>query len=259
MQLFLCFSPWWSQYFLSIRQPPHLSALRSRAWAWKRSCSSIAALSTPPEAGIGLDICQNCQLLKTLMRAPRLVNSICLGWLWTEAPASPHGPCWEQNWRGRHLNSRCLHRRKNPRGPMGRHTPKPEEERWLWLSAPIISLVASCASFCPTRCVNPTHLFLRLLWLEPGPLLLGWFPPTKAQSFTWHWEGMSRSRFLPGLLTSIHLLLRGQSPPRPAWLSTPSPTDLRAVPTPANTHRHRLAASPQLAGPVAQPSPCPDA
>lgn len=34
------------------------------------------------------------------------------------------------------------------------------------------------------------------------------------------------------------LVTRGQSPPRPAWLSTPSPTDLRAAIAPTNTH-HR--------------------
>lgn len=82
-----------SQYLLGVPQPPRLSALQSRAWAWKRSYCSIPTLSTPPEAVIVLNICQNCQLPETLTCTPRLVNSVCLGPLLGGEP-DRHSTAW---------------------------------------------------------------------------------------------------------------------------------------------------------------------
>lgn len=96
-----------------------------------------------------------------------------------------------------------------------------------WLSAPILSFIPSHSVFSPTRCVNPTHLFLHF-WVQSRPPLLAssHVPHTNPSSSTWKGCSFPLS------------FLQGCSPVSTctAWLSRPFPMDLRAVAAPANTH-----------------------
>lgn len=168
---------------------------------------------------------------------PRLVNSICLGPLWTEAPTSPHGHCREQNWQGKHLKRHCLHERENPSGPMGRvYAETRGGKAALPLCSDRIIRSPSFFLFLPHAASTPRTSSSTSRGWSPG--CFSW-PVPVCQSPVLH-VALRRDVPFPFPSWAAHpypFVTRGQSPPRPAWLSTPSPTDLRAVTAPANAHR----------------------
>lgn len=244
MQLLLCFYDWCISILLEFTIL--LTTVPSRVgpglgWGAVVSCACL-----PPHQR-GRNWFEHLPKLPTprdRMCTPGLVNSIFLGPPWTKAPTSPPSHCLEQNWQGKHLNRHCLHETENPSWPRGRVYAETRGAGQLWLSSLIISFIPSHSSFSPTCCLNPTHLFLHF-WLESRPLLL-------ASSHVPHPNPSRSTRkgcpipisFLQGCLPVSTCA---------AWLSTPSPTDLRAV---AGSHQHSLLQLPtalQQLGSTAQP------
>lgn len=161
------------------------------------------------------------------MCTPGLVNSIFPGPPQTKACTSPPSHCLEQNWQGKHLNRHCLHETEKASRPRGRVYPETHGAGQLRLSALILSFIPSHSSFSPTCCVNPTCLFLHF-WLQSRPLLSASSHVLHPNASSSTWKGCPiRLSFLQG----CRPVSTGT-----AWLSTPSPMDLRAVAAPASTH-----------------------
>lgn len=147
-------------------------------------------------------------------------------------------------------------REKIPAGRWGGCTLKPGEEGRLWLSAPIVSFLPSRFSFSPIRCVNPTHLFLHLLWPESRPLLLACSRVPKPSPSCSTQKGCPVPVSFLGC-SPVSTCYSGPepSPASPAQHTIPDRPESCDCPCKYSTSR--LATSLWLVGPAAQPSPCP--
>lgn len=112
-----------------------------------------------------------------------------------------------------------------------------------WLSAPILSFIPSHSFFSPTRCVNPTHLFLHF-WVQSRPPLLAssHVPHTNPSSSTWKGCSFPLSA---GLLTCIHMHCLAQQT---------IPNGAESCGCSCQHSLLQLPTAPQQLGPTAEPS-----